>query len=83
MNVYEAKTHLSKLLERVERGEEITIARHGRPIARLVPLARPRGKRRPGARPGTVVVADGVDLVGSDPDVVTLLLGSPAEEPAP
>jgi prevent-host-death family protein len=36
VNVHEAKTHLSKLLERVEHGEEIVIARNGRPIARLV-----------------------------------------------
>jgi prevent-host-death family protein len=34
---YEAKTHLPRLLERVERGETITITRHGRPVARLVP----------------------------------------------
>jgi prevent-host-death family protein len=36
-NVHEAKTHLSKLLERVERGEEIEIARNGDVVARLVP----------------------------------------------
>lgn len=34
---YEAKTHLLQLLERVERGETITITRHGKPVARLVP----------------------------------------------
>ena len=34
---YEAKTHLPQLLERVERGETITITRHGKPVARLVP----------------------------------------------
>jgi prevent-host-death family protein len=34
---YEAKTHLPRLLERVERGESITITRHGKPVARLVP----------------------------------------------
>ena len=38
VNVHEAKTHLSRLLERVESGEEIVIARAGKPIARLVPL---------------------------------------------
>lgn len=38
VNVHEAKTHLSRLLERVERGEEITIARAGKPIAKLVPI---------------------------------------------
>lgn len=43
VNVHEAKTHLSKLLERVEAGEEIVIARNGSPVARLVPvLVEPR-----------------------------------------
>lgn len=36
VNVYEAKTHLSKLLDRVEHGEQIVIARNGRPVAELV-----------------------------------------------
>ena len=36
---YEAKTHLPKLLERVARGERITITKHGKPVARLVPVA--------------------------------------------
>ncbi|MGH3835840.1 MAG: type II toxin-antitoxin system Phd/YefM family antitoxin, partial [Pseudonocardiaceae bacterium] len=40
MNVYEAKTQFSKLLEQVEAGDEIVIARNGRPVARLVPLQR-------------------------------------------
>ncbi len=35
---YEAKTHLASLLERVARGDSITITRHGQPIARLVPI---------------------------------------------
>jgi prevent-host-death family protein len=39
VNVHEAKTHLSRLLARVEAGEEIVIARAGHPIARLEPLA--------------------------------------------
>ena len=38
VNVHEAKTHLSRLLRRVARGEEVVIAKAGRPIARLVPL---------------------------------------------
>ncbi|HXJ21523.1 MAG TPA: type II toxin-antitoxin system Phd/YefM family antitoxin [Polyangia bacterium] len=37
VNVHDAKTHFSKLLARVERGEEVVIARAGEPIARLVP----------------------------------------------
>jgi prevent-host-death family protein len=39
IGAFEAKTHLSELLDRVEAGEELVIARHGRPIARLVPMA--------------------------------------------
>ncbi len=42
VGVYEAKTHLPKLLDRVVKGERITITRHGVPIAELVPAARPR-----------------------------------------
>lgn len=38
MNIHEAKTHFSKLLRRVAAGEEIVIARAGRPVARLVPF---------------------------------------------
>ena len=41
VNVYEAKTHLSQLLDRAAAGEEIIIARAGRPVARLVALAGP------------------------------------------
>ena len=38
IGAYEAKTHFSALLDRVERGEVITITKHGRPVARLVPI---------------------------------------------
>ena len=41
VNVHEAKTHFSKLLARVEKGERITVARAGKPIARLVPAEVP------------------------------------------
>jgi prevent-host-death family protein len=61
VNIYEAKTHLSKLLERVERGEEITIARSGRPIARLVPVTRRREPRTPGGWEGRVWIAPDFD----------------------
>lgn len=40
VNIHAAKTHLSRLIERVEAGEEITLARAGRPVARLVPIRR-------------------------------------------
>ena len=48
VNIHEAKTHLSRLLERVQSGEEITIAKAGRPIAKLTAIqTRPR-RRVPG-----------------------------------
>ena len=40
VGAYEAKTHLSELLEKVEAGEEITITKHGAPVAKLVPIKR-------------------------------------------
>jgi prevent-host-death family protein len=61
-NVYEAKTHLSQLLDRAAAGEEIVIARAGRPVARLVALAGPaRERRRPGGWRGHVRMADDFD----------------------
>ncbi|PKN54975.1 MAG: type II toxin-antitoxin system prevent-host-death family antitoxin [Deltaproteobacteria bacterium HGW-Deltaproteobacteria-14] len=53
VNVHEAKTHLSKLLERAHRGEEIIIAKNGKPFARIVPLAA-REPRRPGIAQCTI-----------------------------
>ncbi len=48
VNVHEAKTHLSRLLERVEGGEVVTIARAGKPIAFLTPVSQPE-RRLPGS----------------------------------
>ena len=62
VNVYEAKTHLSQLLDRAAAGEEIVIARAGRPVARLVPLSEASSLRRsPGAWRGNVRIADDFD----------------------
>ncbi len=46
VNIHEAKTHLSKLVEEVERGEEVVIARRGKPVARLVPDVAPEPPKR-------------------------------------
>jgi len=56
VNVHEAKTIFSKLLKRVQLGEEIVIAKAGKPVARLVPLARPPLARQPGSAKGRVTV---------------------------
>lgn len=53
VNVHEAKTHLSRLLDRVSRGEEIVIAKAGRPVARLVSV---EGRRTPGSAVGRIVL---------------------------
>ena len=54
INIHEAKTHLSRLLERVHAGEEIILAKAGKPYARLIPLEKAPVQRRPGRLPGRV-----------------------------
>jgi prevent-host-death family protein len=60
VNVHEAKTHLSRLLARVGRGEEVIIARAGKPIARLVPFAQKR-ERTLGFDVGRIAIAEDFD----------------------
>ena len=60
VNVHEAKTHLSRLLERVAGGDEVTIAKAGKPVARLVPFGA-SSRRTLGADAGRVVIADDFD----------------------
>jgi prevent-host-death family protein len=70
VNVHEAKTHLSRLLERVERGEEVIIARAGTPVARLLPFA-PRGAARElGMDEGRIEIPDDFDAP-LHPDVLS------------
>jgi prevent-host-death family protein len=62
VNIHEAKTHLSRLLQRVAAGEEVTIARSGVPVARLVPVEPEKKKIRPlGFDRGRIWVADDFD----------------------
>ena len=58
-NVHEAKTHLSKLLDRVAQGEEVIIAKSGRPVAKLVRVA--VEPRRPGRLKGRIRVSADFD----------------------
>lgn len=53
VNIHEAKTNLSRLLEQVASGEEIIIAKAGKPIARILPLSKPDA-RKPGIAKGEV-----------------------------
>jgi prevent-host-death family protein len=61
VNIYDAKTRLSQLVERAEAGEEIIIARGGRPAARLVPFRAPGVKRKAGRLRGRVRIAEDFD----------------------
>ena len=60
VNIHEAKTHLSRLLADVEGGGEVTIARAGRPIARLVPV-NPPAKRQLGLERGQIWISPDFD----------------------
>jgi prevent-host-death family protein len=54
VNVHEAKTHFSKLLEQAHAGQEIILAKAGKPYARLMPLAAEPARRQPGRLRGSV-----------------------------
>lgn len=61
VNIHDAKTNFSKLIDAVGRGEEIVIAKAGRPAARLVPIRATHRDRKPGALKGKMHVADDFD----------------------
>ena len=61
VNVYQAKTHLSRLLNRVATGEEITIAKAGRAVARLVPVVGAAEPRKLGMDAGKIRIAEDFD----------------------
>jgi len=61
VNVHEAKTQFSKLLQRVMCGEEVVIARAGQPVARLVPYGAPTTARVPGRYAGQIGIAADFD----------------------
>lgn len=61
VNIHAAKTHLSRLVDDAAAGEEIIIAKAGKPVARLVPLAAPKPRRRLGLLAGKMWVSDDFD----------------------
>lgn len=66
VNVHEAKTSLSRLLEEVEAGEKVVIARAGEPVAVLVPYQPAAKKRRLGLFPGEAKIHDDFDELPAD-----------------
>ena len=81
INIHQAKTHLSRLLQRVAAGEEVTIARAGIPVAKLI-AAGPQGKSRPmGMDQGKIWIAE--DFDAPDPELEALFYDAPiTSEPA-
>ena len=61
VNIYEAKTRLSQLVDRAAKGDDVIIARAGRPVARLVAFKPPGAVRRPGRMRGRIRVAADFD----------------------
>ena len=61
INIHEAKTHLSRLVDEVNAGEEIVIAKAGKPLARLIPFRGRPGRRKLGALSGRFSVPDDFD----------------------
>jgi prevent-host-death family protein len=61
VNVHEAKTHFSRLLARVKKGQEIVIAKAGKPIARLVPIKERLVRRMPGSAKSQLFISPDFD----------------------
>jgi prevent-host-death family protein len=73
VNIHEAKTHLSRLVELAAAGEEIVVAKAGRPMAKLVPYDKPKAPRQLGGWEGRVWIADDFDEV--DEEIARLFEG--------
>jgi prevent-host-death family protein len=73
VNMHEAKTHLSRLVDRAAQGEDVVIAKAGRPVARLVPYDESDEPRTPGAWKGRVWIAPDFDEL--PPDVLAAFEG--------
>ncbi len=81
VNIHEAKTHFSKLLQRVAAGEEVTIARSGVPVARLTAIENKLDRRPLGFARGQVWMADDFDAPLPD-DLLAQFYGGKISKPA-
>lgn len=79
VNVHAAKTQLSRLLQRVEAGEEIVIGRAGKPIAKFVPYVAERPKRVFGALKGQIVIHG--DFNAGDEEIAAEFYGDDPDDP--
>ena len=72
-NIHQAKTHLSRLIERALAGEEIVIAKAGKPAVRLVPYQQSKPQRKPGGWEGQVWISP--DFDEPDPEIEKMFSG--------
>ena len=61
VNIYEAKSNLSKLINQVIAGEEVIVAKSGKPVAKIVPFEKPTQNRKPGSAKGKLIISDDFD----------------------
>ena len=80
MNVHEAKTHLSQLLNQVALGDTVVIARDGVPVAQLVPIVGAHTARVPNLGKGKMLLTDDWDSPETNARVTALMLGEPLPE---
>lgn len=75
VNIHEAKTHLSRLIQRVEAGEEVTISRAGKPVVKMIAVGPKHGTRPLGLDRGRMWMAP--DFDAPDPELETLFYEAP------
>ncbi|MEO5335476.1 MAG: type II toxin-antitoxin system prevent-host-death family antitoxin [Magnetospirillum sp. WYHS-4] len=80
VNLYEAKTHLSSLVDAVAAGEEVVIAKNGKPKVRLMPVETAGAARQPGQLKGRIWIAD--DFDDPMPDAVQVAFEGGGDDPA-
>jgi prevent-host-death family protein len=61
VNIYEAKSKFSKLINQVIAGEEVIVAKSGKPVAKIVPFEKPTQNRKPGSAKGKLIISDDFD----------------------
>ena len=61
VNIYEAKSNFSKLINQVIAGEEVIVAKSGKPVAKIVPFENPTQNRKPGSAKGKLIISDDFD----------------------
>jgi prevent-host-death family protein len=83
VNTHEAKTHLSRLLERVAAGEEIVIGKSGKPVAKLVPYTEVKEPRKFGTLKGKIWMAPDWDSDETNEEIAELFYGGGIEPEAP